>query len=79
MVKTKEKEELNFEDSLKKLDVIVKDLEQGNVPLDDAITMFNEAMVIAKSCNEKLTSAEENINKILSSDGKLEDFNIESN
>ncbi len=76
----KEKVEvLSFEESLKKLEVIVKDLEQGNVPLDDAITMFNEAMTIAKICNEKLTNAEENINKILNKEGKLEDFNIESN
>ena len=32
---------------------------------------------IVKSCNDKLTSAEENINKILKENGKLEDFQIE--
>lgn len=71
---TKEK---NFEESLLELEQIVKDLENGNIPLDDAITKFNEAMKIAKICNDKLTSAEESVNKILNKDGTLEDFQVE--
>lgn len=71
------KEELSFEDSLKNLELIVKDLENGNVALDDAINKFTEAMKLAKTCNDKLTSAEENVNKILKENGKLEDFSIE--
>ena len=71
---TKEK---SFEESLLELEQIVKDLEQGNVPLDDAITKFNEAMKIAKVCNDKLTKAEESVNKILNKDGTLEDFKVE--
>lgn len=71
------KEELNFEESLKKLEEIVKELENGTVALDDAITKFTEAMKIASSCNEKLKNAEESINKILTKDGSLEDFKVE--
>ena len=63
------KEELNFEESLKKLEEIVKELENGTVALDDAITKFTEAM--------KLKNAEESINKILTKDGSLEDFKVE--
>ena len=71
------KEELNFEESLKKLEEIVKELENGTVALDDAITKFTEAMKHASSCNEKLKNAEESINKILTKDGSLEDFKVE--
>ena len=71
------KEELNFEESLKKLEEIVKELENGTVALDDAITKFTEAMKLASSCNEKLKNAEESINKILTKDGSLEDFKAE--
>lgn len=71
------KEELNFEDSLKKLEEIVKELENGTVALDDAITKFTEAMKLASSCNEKLKNAEESINKILTKDGNLENFKVE--
>lgn len=75
MAKTEEK--LTFEESLTKLEVIVKELENGTVPLDDAINKFNEAMVLAKTCDEKLKQAEESINKILNNDGTITDFNID--
>ena len=71
------KEEMTFEESLKRLEEIIKDLENGNVQLDDAINKFKEAMDLSKTCNEKLKNAEENINKILKENGKLEDFKIE--
>ena len=71
---TKEK---NFEESLLELEQIVKDLENGNVPLDDAISKFNEAMKIAKNCNDKLNKAEESVNKILNKNGTLDNFKVE--
>lgn len=72
-----EKKEKTFEESLAKLEEIVKKLESGQVPLDDAILNFTEAMEISKTCNDKLKNAEENINKILKDNGKLEEFKIE--
>ena len=73
----KEKKEVTFEENLEKLEIIVKKLETGEIPLDDAITEFNEAMKIAKNCDEKLKAAEEAIVKIVNSDGSLSDFNTE--
>lgn len=72
-----EKKELNFEESLTELEKIVKDLESGNVPLDDAIEKFTKAMKLSKDCDAKLKNAEENVNKILKDNGSLEDFKIE--
>ena len=69
--------ELSFEENLKQLEVLVKELENGNVPLDDAITKFNEATILAKKCDEKLKNAEEAVNKILNDDGTLTNFNVE--
>ncbi len=71
------KEEQSFEESLKELETIVKDLESGNTNLDDAINKFNDAMKLSKVCNDKLKNAEENVNKILKENGSLEDFKIE--
>ena len=68
--------ELTFEESLEKLEEIVEKLENGDVPLDEAIDEFNEAMQLVKVCNEKLTSAEESIAKIVDENGDLIDFNI---
>lgn len=71
----KEKE-LNFEENLEKLEELVKDLENGNVPLDDAINKYQEAMKIAKVCDEKLKNAEEAITKIVKDDNSVENFEV---
>ncbi len=73
----KEEKELTFEESLEQLETIVKKLESGEVPLDEAITEFNNAMKLAKKCDEKLKSAEEAITKIVQPDGSLQDFKVE--
>ncbi len=71
-----EKKKLSFEENLEKLEEIVKKLENGDVPLDDAIKEFNEAMVLAKKCDEKLKSAEEAITKIVNNDDSVDDFEV---
>lgn len=73
----KDNKEKSFENNLEKLEEIVKKLESGEVPLDDAINEFNEAMKLAKLCDDKLKKAEESITKIVNSDGTLSDFKIE--
>ena len=73
----KKDKELTFEESIKKLESIVKELESGDVLLDDAINKFNEACVLAKTCDEKLKNATDSINKILNEDGSLKEFKIE--
>lgn len=72
-----EKKELSFEENIKKLESIVKELENGEVELDDAINKFTEACSIAKICDQKLKNATDSINKILNEDGELAPFNIE--
>lgn len=69
--------EKTFEEALEELESIIKDLEMGNAPLDDAIKKYTEAMKLAKVCNDKLENATKSVNKILEENGKLEDFNIE--
>lgn len=69
--------EKNFEENIQELETIVKKLENGDVPLDEAIDCFSNAMKLAKLCDTRLKSAEEQINKILTEDGKLKDFTIE--
>lgn len=76
MAENKEKE-LSFEENLEKLEGIVKKLESGEVPLDNAISEFTEAMKLAKICDEKLKSAEEAITKLVNKNGDVEDFKVE--
>lgn len=69
-------ENLSFEESLEKLEEIVNKLESGDVPLDDAIDEFNNAMQLVKICENKLSAAEESIAKIVQDNGQIEDFKI---
>lgn len=71
------KEEKTFEESLVELESIVKELESGNVDLDQAINKYSDAMKLAKACSDKLNNATLKVNQILKENGVLEDFEIE--
>ena len=73
----KKKDKINFEENIKKLETIVRELESGDVALDDALDKFNEAFKISKECDEKLKEVTESLNKVLNKDGNLEEFKIE--
>ena len=66
--------ELSFEEKINNLEKIVKELENGDVALDDAINKFNEAIKLANSCNKTLEEATKTVNKVLNKEGNLEDF-----
>lgn len=70
-------ENKTFEEALEELESIVKELESGTVDLDNAINKYTEAMKLAKFCSEKLNDATKKVNKILTEDNKLEEFNAE--
>ena len=69
--------ENNFESKIRELEVIVKELESGEVNLDDAIEKYTTAMKLAKECSDKLTEVSDKVNKILLENGQLEEFNVE--
>ena len=63
-----------FEDKVKELEEIIGKLESGDCDLDDSINKYTEAMKLVKECDEELKQIEEKVNKIVTEDGKLEDF-----
>ncbi len=72
----KEKE-VKFEEKLKELETIINELESGEIDLDSSIEKYTEAMKLVKECDEKLKNAEEQVNKIVTENGNLEDFVVE--
>ncbi len=65
-------EKLTFEDAMQKLETIVRELETGQIKLDDAVEQYEKAMALKKFCEEKLKAAELKIEKIeQSKDGSL--------
>ena len=59
---------VTFEDKLKRLDEIVKNLEQGDAPLDGALKLFDEGAGLVKQCNALLDSAEQKVRLIQKGD-----------
>lgn len=73
---SEKKQEISFEEKIKKLEAIVSELESGEVALEKAIDKYTEAMKLSKECSDKLTEVTEKVNKILADNGKLEDFEV---
>lgn len=71
-----DKLELTFEEAMEKLESIVEMLEEGDVPLESAISKYKEGMNLAKICHEKLKNAEEQLTEILKENGETESFVI---
>lgn len=48
----------NFEQSLKKLEAIVAQMERGDVSLEDSVKLFEEGTKLAEQCKQQLAEAE---------------------
>lgn len=56
---------LGFEDALKELEEIVRDLEGGKGKLDDAIKSYERGAALKRHCESKLAEAQMRIDKIM--------------
>jgi exodeoxyribonuclease VII small subunit len=59
------KKEEKFEESLERLQEMVRALESGDCSLEDSIKKFEEGMALARACQERLTQAEQKIEILL--------------
>ncbi|MFO1518221.1 MAG: exodeoxyribonuclease VII small subunit [bacterium] len=56
---------LKFEGALQKLEEIVKKLEEGDLPLDQSLKVFEEGMGLAQFCEKSLNEAEGKVEKLM--------------
>jgi exodeoxyribonuclease VII small subunit len=66
-----EKTELSFEEAMEKLETIVSRLENGDVPLEQAIELFQEGMRLSHLCGQKLEQVERKIEMLVEESGSL--------
>ena len=69
--------ELTFEEALAKLEKIVRQLESGNVPLDDLMKLYDEGNELIKFCSDKLSAAEAKVRVVQESNGEIAFKNFE--
>jgi exodeoxyribonuclease VII small subunit len=62
---------LTFEQSMRRLEEIIDNLESGNVELENAINLYTEGIKLQEHCKNKLENAKLKINKIVKDKDKI--------
>ena len=60
-----QKKSKTFEESMTRLEAIVRAMEQGNVPLEESLKLFQEGTGLVRSCDEMLSKAELEVVKLM--------------
>ncbi len=61
-----------FESALDQLEKIVKELENGDLPLEKSLELFEKGMELSESCRQQLNAAETRVEILLKKQGKVE-------
>ena len=73
--------EKSFETSLAELEQIVTKLEDGDLPLEESLELFEKGIKLSRECRERLTKAERRIEILMKdADGEMvtKEFDLES-
>ena len=68
--------EIMFNQAMEQLEEIVRQLEQGDVPLEEALTLYQKGMELSKVCHDKLQNAEKHVVTMMQ-EGKEVPVNLE--
>ena len=75
-----EVKDINFEDAMKRLEVIAQELAREGVKLEDALTLYEEGVGLVRECNKILENTERKIKMLqLSATGELTEKDFEDN
>lgn len=61
-----------FEECLQRLETIVQQLERGDLPLEQALKLFEEGAGLSDSCRRELEEAEGKVEILLKQNGRLQ-------
>jgi exodeoxyribonuclease VII small subunit len=53
--------EKTFENVISELEQIITKLDEGEISLEESVTLYKEGMVLVKQCNEKLDTVEKEL------------------
>ena len=60
-----EKNEMNFEAALARLEALVRDLEEGRTTLDESLAAFEEGISLVRFCTGRLNEAEQKVKLLI--------------
>jgi len=64
-----------FEQAIKRLEEIVAELEEGNLPLEESLKIYEEGVELTKFCSTKLNETEDKIKTLVKTGA---DFKLKS-
>ena len=71
---------ISFEEVIALLQKQIEQLQNGNLPLEESLKTFRDAVELSRLCNARLDSAQEEVKKIVADDNgtdyELEDFEV---
>ena len=63
--------DINFEKALEELEGIVESLESGDLSLENSLKSFEKGIKLARQCQEQLSKAELQVQKLIEENGEL--------
>lgn len=69
-------EDKTFEENLEELQKIVDRLQQGDVPLEEAMKQFQKGVKLSQKLEKTLSEAENKLTKVMTADGQEKDFHL---
>ena len=67
-VPAKQASKANFETQLSELESIVEQLESGELPLEDALKVFEKGVKLSRQCQQMLSEAEQKVTILMDND-----------
>ncbi|MDN6294008.1 MAG: exodeoxyribonuclease VII small subunit [Alkalibacterium sp.] len=64
--------EKTFDEAIKELETIVQKLEQGDVPLEEALDQFQEGIKLSRHCKSIVENAEKTVTTMVNENGTEE-------
>ncbi|HJQ71152.1 MAG TPA: exodeoxyribonuclease VII small subunit [Blastocatellia bacterium] len=61
-------EQKSFESSLRELELIVEQLEAGDLPLEQSLELFEQGVRLSRECQRRLDEAEQKVEILLKGD-----------
>jgi exodeoxyribonuclease VII small subunit len=72
MAKKADEAALSYEQGIKELEAIVKELESGELPLEKSLELFEKAVKLSAACRKQLQDAETKVEILLKKEGRIE-------
>ncbi len=71
-------DERPFEEQLDELDAIVATLEEGKLPLEEALSLYEQGMRLAQSCQRRLDEAELRVSRLRAAEGPADNSAVDN-